>query len=598
MLSLLLVSSAVAVPLAGVSLTLDAAYDYVVVGGGTGGLAIANRLSADGKTSVAVVEAGTYYELTDPFIASTPAGDVLFAGSDPSDTNPLVDWSFVTVPQQGAADRRIRYPRWKTLGGSSALNFMAYHKAERSSLDRWADLTGDDSYRFDNFDKYFRRSVQFHEPDTSKRAANASVRFNSADFDTSGGPLQISYANYASPFSSYIEASLNEIGLPTSPSFNNGQLSGVGYCSSTINPASESRESSQTSFLNAASNRPNLNVYELTTARKILFDGQKRATGVLTDKGFTLSARKEVIVSAGAFQSPQLLMVSGVGPKDTLNKFNIPVIADRPGVGQGMQDHCFWSTTYRVKVDTLTRLANDPVYAAEQIARYGEGRGVFTNPVLDVLAWEKVNRSVIDAATAAKLDQLAPGGWPEIEYLSAPGYVGDFGNLLLDQPHDGYQYASILAAVVAPASRGTVTLASASTADLPIIDPRWLTDPVDAAVAVASYKRLRQAFASKAMSAVLADSTEYHPGPSVATDEQILAQIRKDVHTVYHASCTNRMGKADDLTAVVDSSARVYGVSKLRVVDASSFAVLPPGHPQSVVYALAEKIADSIISGH
>jgi choline dehydrogenase-like flavoprotein len=152
-----------------------------------------------------------------------------------------------------------------------------------------------------------------------------------------------------------------------------------------------------------------------------------------------------------------------------------------------------------------------------------------------------------------------------------------------------------MAALVAPLSRGTVTISSANTDDLPIVDPKWLTDPADQQVAIAAYKRVRQAFASKAMAAVLADPVEYFPGPNVKTDAQILETIRKTLHTVYHASGTCKMGKSEDPTAVVDSAGRVFGTEGLRVVDASIFALLPPGHPQSTVYMLAEKIAFEIL---
>lgn len=408
----------------------------------------------------------------------------------------------------------------------------------------------------------------------------------------------MSYANYAGPFSSYMEGGLNGIGMDTTEDFNSGSLLGAQYCSSTINPSSQTRDSSQTSFLDNAKGRSNLEVYELTLAKKIIFDSNKTATGVEISTGVTLFARREVILSAGAFQSPQLLMLSGVGPADILQNYNIPVVADRPGVGQGMQDHIFFGPAYRVKVQTFTRLANDPAYVLDQFALdYGISKeGPLTNPVCDFLGWEKAPRDLLTPEATAVLAKN-PSSWPDIEYLSGPGYIGDFQNLLLQQPKDGYQYATILGAIVAPQSRGSVTLASADAAVLPVIDPNWLTDPTDESVAVAIYKRIRAAFNTTAMRTVLADDTEYFPGPDVQSDEQILDTVRNSLQTVWHASCTCRMGKPDDENAVVDAKARVFGVKKLRVVDASSFALLPPGHPQSTVYALAEKIAADIKSG-
>ncbi|EFQ27331.1 GMC oxidoreductase [Colletotrichum graminicola] len=580
----------------------DATFDYVIVGGGTAGLVMANRLSSQSGVTVAVIEAGTFYQVTNPILGNTPAGDVIFAGSSPLDSNPLVDWNFVTQGQAGANNRRVHYARGKCLGGSSARNFMIYQRGTVQTYQKWADAVGDDSYTWDALLPYFKKSVKFTTPKSS-RSPNASAKYNSGAFSAAGGPLDVSYANYAQPFSAYLEPSLNEIGISQTQDFNSGQVMGAQYCSSTIQPNSQKRESSQTSFLDEAIGRSNLKVYQLCLAKRILFDNNKRATGVVVTSNlglgtFTLQARKEVILSAGAFQSPQLLMVSGIGPRDQLEKFNIPVVAERPGVGKTMEDHVFFGPTWRVKVQTLTRLANDLVYTAAQFAGPYTllKQGPLTNPIADFLGWEKTPRDLISAEAAAVLDNEFPPDWPEIEYLSAPGYVGDFSNLLTTQPKDGYQYATILGALVAPLSRGTVTLASADTQDLPLINPNWLTDPTDVAVAIATFKRMRQAFASNSMRPVLADNKEYFPGPGIETDEQILQNIRNTVMTVWHASCTCRMGKKDNPMAVVDKDAKVIGVDGLRVVDASSFALLPPGHPQSTVYVLAEKISAEILA--
>ncbi|KAK0745015.1 hypothetical protein B0T21DRAFT_326033 [Apiosordaria backusii] len=583
---------------------ISATFDYVIVGGGTAGLALANRLSEDPNISVAVVEAGSFYQITNPVLGRTPVGDVLFVGSDPSDTNPLVDWNFVTEPQAGANGRRIHYARGKCLGGSSARNFMIYQRGTVQSYQKWAEAVGDESYTWEALQPHFKRSVTFTPPRSDLRFANATAEFNLDAFSTTaGGPLQVSYANYANSFSTWMEPALNEIGIGPTQDFNSGSLMGAQYCASTIRPESQTRDSSQTSFLREASGRRNLKVYMTTLAKKILFDDKKRATGVVVESRpfglfqYTLKARREVIVSAGAFQSPQLLMVSGIGPRDELAKHKIPIIADRPGVGQGMQDHVFFGPSWRVKIETVTRIANDPLFVLSEFAgAYTlKKQGPLTNPVCDFLGWEKVPRELLSTESSRILDGQFPPDWPEVEYLTAPGYVGDFSNLVTTQPKDGFMYATILGGLVAPMSRGTVTLKSDDTKDLPLIDPKFITDPTDVAVAVALYKRLRQAFATKAMSEVLADTKEYFPGPEVKTDAQILEVIRSTVQTIWHASCTCRMGKRDDEWAVVDKEAKVIGVEGLRVVDASSFALLPPGHPQSTVYVLAEKIAAEIL---
>jgi choline dehydrogenase len=481
---------------------------------------------------------------------------------------------------------------------SSARNFMIYQRGDKGSYQKWADAVGDDSYTFDNLMPYFKKSVKFTPPNTELRAPNATADYNTDAFSPTGGPLEVTYANYAGPFSSYMELGMNAIGIPTIQDFNSGTLLGTQYCASTIRAKEQKRDSSETSFLYQAQTRPNLQVYTLTRAHKIIFDENKQATGVDIGLGVVLSVTKEVILSAGTFQSPQILMLSGIGPKETLDQYNIPVIADRPGVGQNMQDHVMFGITYRYNVETLTRLANDLVYTAKKFAVDYTlfRRGVFTSPVADFIAWEKAPRNLLTSEAAAVLDEY-PASWPEIEYFSTPGLVGDFSNVLQSQPNDGYQYASILGALVAPLSRGNVTINSNSIFDLPEINPNWLTDPTDVSVAIAAFKRLRQAFSTDAMRAGESDENEYAPGAKVQTDEQILDTIRSTLITVWHASCTCKMGKTDDPMAVVDTRARVIGVKGLRVVDASAMALLPAGHPQSTIYALAEKIADDIKNG-
>lgn len=435
-----------------------------------------------------------------------------------------------------------------------------------------------------------------------------------------GGPLQVSYPNYASSFSTYVLPAFSEIGIPTAPDFNSGDLLGAQYAAVTIDPYDATRSSSQTSFLRQAQNRSNLNVFDLTMAKKVIFDDNKRATGVEVDTGDTIMARREVILSAGAFQSPQLLMVSGVGPAQMLRQFNIPVVADRPGVGQNMTDHIMFGPSYKITLETLGGILQQPQRWLQELMNYfTQAQGPLTNPVVEFLGWEKAPRNMISPNASAILDAL-PDSWPDIEYMIAPGYVGDFSSLLMGAPLDGNNYGVILGAIVAPQSRGTVTISSADASMPPVINPNWLTHPVDQQVAVAAYKRTRAAFDSNAMrparmpaaggsnssavSSGSANSTgagmepETYPGPNVQTDAQILNAIMGSYQTVYHASCTCRMGKLDDPNAVVDTHGRVIGVQGLRVVDASAFALLPPGHPQSMVYALAEKIADGMKSGN
>ncbi|KAE9399651.1 alcohol oxidase [Gymnopus androsaceus JB14] len=573
----------------------ELSFDYIVIGGGTAGLTVAARLSENSSVTVAVIEAGTFYQIDVPVLASTPLGDVAFVGSRPLDSDPLDDWDFVTTPQPGAGGREIHYARGKCLGGSSAKNFMIYQRPTVQSLQMWADDVGDNSYTWDNFLPYFKKSVQFTKPNTSTRVANATAEYNLDAFETNGGPLHVSYPNYAQPFSSYVQGGFSELNISTIEDFNSGSLIGAQYTTTTIDPSGEQRASSEETFLEACAGRSNLKVYQLTMAKKIVFDSNLSATGVEVEAAgvlpLTIKATKEVILSAGAFQSPQLLMVSGIGPQATLDQYGIQVLVDNPNVGQNMWDHVFAGPDYPINVDSVTRVLNLVKYETEQ-------QGALTSNVADFLGWEKLPSDMRQnlSETVQKDLEYFPSDWPELEYVSSPGYIGDFTAPELMQPLQG-NYGAILAAIVAPLSRGNVTIASADANVPPVINPNWLTSESDQAVLVAGFKRVRQAFLTSFMQKTVIGE-EYYPGADVQSDEEILKQIQDSLMTVWHASCTCKMGKANDTTTVVDPQARVIGVQSLRVVDASAFALLPPGHPQSTIYALAEKIADDIKDSH
>ena len=290
------------------------------------------------------------------------------------------------------------------------------------SMEKWATTVNDSSYKFDSVLPYYKKSATFTAPNTAERAQNATASYSTEGFDTkNGGPLQVSYANYAQPFSSWMKLGMEAIGIKEADDFNLGSLMGAQYCSSTIDPSSELRSSSQESFLTKIT-VPSLTTFTDTLAKKVVINDDLKATGVVVKGAFgndvTLSASEEVIVSAGAFQSPQLLMVSGIGPSDVLNEFGIKVVAERPGVGQNMWDHPFMAPAYRVQVNTLTGFATNLITAAGQLLDGVLGKkGELTNPVADYLAWEKIPQSLRSAwsqSTQKALEQF-PSDWPEAE---------------------------------------------------------------------------------------------------------------------------------------------------------------------------------------
>lgn len=413
-------------------------YDYVVVGGGTSGVTIASRL-AQNSQSVALIEAGDYYEKSFPY-AGIPGADGVPIGSDPA-TNVSVDWGFVTSPQAGANDREIHFARGKCLGGSSALNFMVYQRSvvqpilrvlyihvvdfcrpTKQSMDKFAVEVNSDDYSFDNILPYYQKTVDFTAPNDTARLGNATAGYDASAF-TEGGPLPISYPNYAMPFSTWMERGMDAIGIQQIEDFNSGSLFGYQWCASTINPENEHRSTSETAFLSPKA-PSSLTIYKNTLAKRILFDDRKTAYGVSvkdSQETKTILASKEVILSAGAFQSPQLLMVSGVGPADALARHRIPVISELAGVGQNMWDHPWIAPTYRVNVETLTASANKLIKAGlSSINTTAPATGILSNPLADFLAWEKIPESLRSKFSSKTLEDLGqfPDDWPEAEVRS------------------------------------------------------------------------------------------------------------------------------------------------------------------------------------
>lgn len=476
---------------------------------------------------------------------------------------------------------------------------MAFHRGTTGSYQRWAEEVDDDSYTLSSLMKYFQRSVTLTPPRSDLRFANASVEYDSSAFNNSiypNQPLQATWGNYAYPIATWTQLALAKVGIATeSKGFQSGNLLGASWCPSTIEPKSQHRSSSQTSFLTYAMKDASLKTYSHSLTRKVLFDGT-RATGVLLQAGsknFTLNATREVILSAGAFQSPQLLMVSGVGPRDVLQELDIPLVSNLPGVGQNLWDQPLWGISYRVNVPTSSENVNNPASAAMAAELFRiNGTGPLASPP-SLLAFERMSQSAPDLLRNTTLEALKdfPSDWPDIEYLMQNGYSGYSENFMTADPADGYNYATLAACLVSPFSRGNVTISSADASIPPVINPNWLTTSEDEDLAVASFKRVRQIWSQMSNVTI---GEEYFPGPNVSTDEQILEYIQEAVLQIYHASATCKMGKSSDPFAVLDSKARVYGVQGLRVVDASSFPFLPPGHPQATVYMLAEKIADDI----
>ncbi|EED22470.1 glucose dehydrogenase, putative [Talaromyces stipitatus ATCC 10500] len=571
-------------------------YDYIVIGGGTAGLVMASRLSETAR--VAVIEAGGYYEVDNGNYSTVPGlalASPFLSTAEDYPANPKMDWGFLSASQPHASDRIIHYPQGKTLGGSSALNTMAYHRGTKGAYQLWADLVADQSYTFSNLLKYFQKSSHFTAPNLTKRnTPNATVQYDATAFDNAlGGPLQVSYSNYVDTTATWMARALQSIGLPESTvGFNSGVLSGFGaWITMTIDPVNATRSSSQTSYLEHVANHKNLDVLSHTNVTRILIDPfSKTAFGVeiVRQNGAVnfLVANEEVILSAGAFGSPRLLMLSGIGPADVLKEHRIPVFSNLPGVGQNLWDQVLVPVETGVNTPSGAQVEANPVTNAEAINEYlKDAAGPYSSPGA-YIAFEKIPQELRSNFSSEAQSALAwfPSDWPEVEYVG-----GSTVN------SDGVSQGVCTAVLVAPLSRGNVTIVSSNFADQPVIDMGWFSHPADREVAVAAIKRCREALASKEVASVVT-GPEVVPGASIQTDDEILAFAEAVATPIFHAAGTCAMGKKGDPNAVVDTQGRVFGVNSLRVVDSSIFPIAIPGHPQSSVYMLAEKIADDIKS--
>lgn len=509
--------------------------------------------------------------------------------------NSLVDWDLLSTPQASAGGRRIHYAQGKTLGGSSALNTMAYHRGTTGAYQRWADLVADQSYTFHRLLPYFERTATLTPPNLEKRKApNATVSYDAGVFDNRmGGPLQVSWANWVDPTQSWLARALQAIGQGLSQSgLSSGIVNGGAWVPTTIDPRNATRSTSKNSYLEAAMRNPKsrLTIHLHSQASRILFDTNKKTTGVQVvsgGKSFLVTAGKEIILSAGVFHSPQLLQLSGIGPAAMLRSQSIAVVSDLEAVGQNLQDQIFFNVLRGITVPNTGTYIATPEQQALAIQQYVTNESGPYSSAGGYLSFEKLpaaSRMTLSARTSSLLASY-PSDWPEIEYI-ASGFPGGFLNLTT--------VGAISGTLLTPASRGNVSISSASVRDPPVINLNWLSDPADGEVLVAAFKRVRQAWNSSTIASIVAGS-EITPGDAVTTDAQILDFIRSAAQPIWHASSTCAMGKVRDKNAVVDTKARVFGVKGLRVVDASAIPFSLPGHPQSTVYAFAEKIAEEIL---
>lgn len=524
-------------------------FDFVVVGAGSGGCAVAGRLSEDPATSVAMLDAGGK---NDNWVVTTPGAIILMLSSK------LNNWAFDTVPQKGLNGRIGYQPRGKGLGGSSAINAMVYIRGHRADYDHWASL-GNTGWGYADVLPYFKRSENNTELD--------------GEYHGKGGPLNVTGLQSDNPVKETFLQGAREAQFRIRDDFNGAEQEGLGIYQ--VTQKNGERWSAARGYIHPhMGGRPNLRIETQARATRILFEG-KRAVGVEYMQGKekkVLRARREVILSAGAFQSPQLLMLSGVGDAAALGKHGIASVHDLPGVGQNLQDH----------PDFVFGFASDAPYFSglswsgigrilKGIGQYRrERRGPMTSNVAECGGFLK---------TRPELDV------PDIQLHFCMAMVEDHGR----KPRWGTGF-SCHVCLLRPASRGSVWLNSADPLAAPAIDPNFFGEDSDVETMVAGFKMTKRLLDTPALRALQQKDMFT---ADVRTDDDIRSILRARSDTVYHPVGTCRMG-TDDPLAVVDPKLRVHGLEALRVVDASIMPTLIGGNTNAPTIMIGEKAADMI----
>lgn len=523
-------------------------YDYIVVGGGSAGSVVAGRLSEDAGISVVLLEAGGK---GDSWLVKTPAAAVAML---PTTIN---NYAFQTVPQRGLNGRQGYQPRGKCLGGSSAINAMIYTRGHPADYDQWAAL-GNRGWSYQELLPYFKKSEN-----------NTAIK-NS--FHGNDGPLFVSNLQSHNPFQQTYLNAAQEAGFPITDDFNGAKQEGLGIYQ--VTHKNGERWSAARGYLHPhMGKRPNLSVKTGVQVERILFEGN-RAVGVSytqDGKQQILRTNKEVILCAGAFHSPQLLMVSGVGPKDQLDQFVIPVIHKLPGVGQNLQDHLDFIFGYSAKsLDLVGISLGGTAKLSGEIIKYARSReGMIATNFAESGGFLKTDPG-LDA--------------PDVQLHFVISLVEDHARKL----HLAHGY-SCHVCVLRPKSRGQLTLAGNSMREDPLIDPGFLTEEEDLETLVKGYKLTKRLM--DAPSFVRIRSKDVFT-PNVNTDDDIRRIIRERADTVYHPVGTCKMG--NDAMAVVDECLKVHGIKGLRVVDGSIMPTLIGGNTNAPIIAIAEKAVDLI----
>jgi choline dehydrogenase len=539
-------------------------FDYIIVGAGTAGCLLANRLSANPGKRVLLIEAGGR---DDYHWIHIPVGYLYCIG------NPRTDWCFSTEAEPGLNGRSLRYPRGKVLGGCSSINGMIYMRGQSRDYEHWAELTGDDTWRWPRVLRAFRHHENHWRLDDPKAAPEGFAALHGHK-----GEWRVERQRLSWPILDAFAAAASQAGIPATSDFNGGTNEGVGYFE--VNQRKGWRWNTAKAFLRpTAYGRPNFELWTGAQVRKLRLlhdDAGLRCSGVevQTPHGVEqpwLNSGGEVILTAGAIGSPQLLQLSGLGPAALLQGLGIRVEQDMPGVGANLQDHLQIRAVYKVQGTTTLNTRSASLWGKAMIGlEYALRR---SGPM-------SMAPSQLGAFTRSSPDKA----WPDLEYHVQPLSLDAFG-----EPLHGFNAFTASVCNLNPTSRGTVHITSPDAAKAPAIRPNYLSTDEDRRVAAESLRLTRRIVSQPALAAFKPE--EYKPGPQYQTDAE-LARLAGDIATtIFHPVGTCRMGRKDDADAVVDPRLHVRGVTGLRVADASVMPTITSGNTNSPTLMIAEKLA-------